>query len=862
MPTLLVSLGTSPAVVPEAFLLPGIDFDAVHVLTTASTQVEFVQEWFAAKAPGTNLTITRVAGFNDFTSEDDHFHFEEVLYRWWLLHAGDEPPYVCLSGGFKTMSAAVQKAAAVLGAVEVFHVLCNLPGPQQPKTAEEIQAALESGLLQWIRLGAESGWPQFHGISAKSYPFHETDGEGDGEGEGEGTVTSVRAPDFAFRDHLREIVERSHRIAGVWDEIGMLPFAQLATWSSSDLAWLREPLDPVADRDWVAALPKVDLHCHLGGFATEGETLLAVRKAAEVPQSLSAPLELPVIHNWPVPDSPISLQDYMKRGDANGSALLKDPGCLRRQCELLYEHLCEQNVVYAEIRCSPANYATSGRSPWTVLTEIKETFDRCHEVAASAPLGSPVEASVPLGLSSSDNPRQFLPYSDEADHIQTWRNLPHRHQPGATAFLTFRLADSLPKGRLQEWERERLTFLDRHPKPWSEEIQREYRRNFPRRLESWLDEAHGACWLRDLDIARLVESALRHFDGTRYVLDHYAILPNHVHVLVKPLPGHDLRSVVHSWKSFSAQEINKTLGRVGEVWEHESFDHLVRNWDRLEGYRKYIRENPEMAGLDGGFLVGAGVGLAADDELEADSASWKLASTAQPSRRLAATTRVNLIIIATRKESGDYRAAISRHLALAVSAAEHWTDNDECRVVGVDLAGYEDEKTRAHYFREEFTGIHRCGLALTVHAGENDEAEGIWRAVFDLNARRLGHALHLINSPELLQSVADRGIGVEMCPYANVQIKGFPLDPSIDEPGSYPLKRYLDAGIKVTVNTDNIGISCASLTDNLLLTARLCPHLTRLDILLMLRHGIDVAFLPPIQREGLRKQLESQLPRP
>ena len=80
----------------------------------------------------------------------------------------------------------------------------------------------------------------------------------------------------------------------------------------------REPLDPVADRDWVAALPKVDLHCHLGGFATEGETLLAVRKAAEEPQSLPAPLELPVIHNWPVPDSPISLQDYMKRGDANG----------------------------------------------------------------------------------------------------------------------------------------------------------------------------------------------------------------------------------------------------------------------------------------------------------------------------------------------------------------------------------------------------------------------------------------------------------------------------------------------------------------------------------------------------------------
>jgi len=306
MPTLLVSLGTSPAIVPEAFLLPGIDFDAVHVLTTAGTQVEFVQEWFAANAPCTNLTITRVAGFNDFTSEDDHFHFEEVLYRWWLFHAGEEPHYVCLSGGFKTMSAAVQKAAAILGAVEVFHVLCNLPGPQQPKTAEEIQAALDSGLIQWIRLGAESGWPQFNGISAQCYPLHETDGEG------EGAVTSVRAPDFTFRDHLREIVERSHRIAGVWDDIGILPFTQLATWSSSDLAWLREPLDPVTDRDWVATLPKVDLHCHLGGFATEGEPLVAVRAAAEVPQSLPAPVEPPATDGWPIPNSPISCQRSLK----------------------------------------------------------------------------------------------------------------------------------------------------------------------------------------------------------------------------------------------------------------------------------------------------------------------------------------------------------------------------------------------------------------------------------------------------------------------------------------------------------------------------------------------------------------------
>lgn len=133
MPTLLISLGTSPAIVPEAFLLPGVDFDTVHVLTTDSNNVgtDFVEEWFTQQAPAVHLTITRVAGFTDFTGEDDHFRFEEVLYRWWLeaslseyCRPGDSlsenggreasrhssngaevcDNYVCLAGGFKCHS--------------------------------------------------------------------------------------------------------------------------------------------------------------------------------------------------------------------------------------------------------------------------------------------------------------------------------------------------------------------------------------------------------------------------------------------------------------------------------------------------------------------------------------------------------------------------------------------------------------------------------------------------------------------------------------------------------------------------------------------------------------------------------------
>lgn len=853
MPVLLVSLGTSPAIVPEAFLLPGVEFTAVHVLTTESTSVDFILHWFAAAAPAVALTITRVARFTDFKTEREHFLFEEVLYRWWLEKCpGPEHPHVCLSGGFKTMSAAVQKAAAVLGAAEVFHVLCDLPGTQQPKTAEEIQAALADGHLHWIRLGAESGWPQLRQDQATDFPLivDSTDG----------AVCSVSAPDFAFRVRLGEIVTRSHNIAGAWDQLAALPFSILATWTGVQLDWLGQPVDPESESDkaWVADLPKIELHCHLGGFATHGDHLRQVRESADAPGNLPPPDEPALPDGWPFPNEPIGLNAYMPLGNANGSKLLKDPGCLRRQCELLHQHLCEQNILYAEIRCSPNNYTSTGRSAWDVLSEIRETFQRCmmRKVAASVPLAEPVPATVPV---ADHLPGKFLPFQKDAGYCQTWRDLPHRHQKGTTGFVTFRLADSLPASALKQWIAERDHFLAAHPKPWTAEIWTRHQRQFPEKLEAWLDRSEGNCLLRNPDCADIVRNALHYFDGSRYILDHYVIMPNHVHVLVKPLGQHTLTDILHSWKSFTAKEINKLRQATGQVWEHESFDHLVRSGKQLEKLRAYIRDNPQTAGLTQDYVTGRGLGLEVElePEPEPEPAIGTFASTTPTSGTLAAT-QINLIIIATRRDGGD-RSDISRHLALAITAAQHWTAG--CRVVGVDLAGWEKPETRAALFATDFEPVHRVGLAVTVHAGENDDAEGIWQAVFKLNARRLGHALHLMDAPDLLRAVAERRIGVEMCPFANLQIKGFQRKPGDGKP-VYPLASYLHAGVPVTVNTDNIGISAASLTDNLLLAAELCPGLTRLDILQIQAHSLAAAFLPPSDRDVLRASMESQLTTP
>ncbi|HID22932.1 MAG TPA: hypothetical protein EYP14_11110, partial [Planctomycetaceae bacterium] len=158
-------------------------------------------------------------------------------------------------------------------------------------------------------------------------------------------------------------------------------------------------------------------------------------------------------------------------------------------------------------------------------------------------------------------------------------NLPHWRQEHVTYFVTFRLADSVPQHKLRLWRRERDEWLRSHPQPHSAATRRQYLRRFTARLERWLDAGYGECLLQRPQVRAIVEQALRHSDGERYYLDEFVVMPNHVHVLVTPRPGHSLSKIVQSWKSFTAHVINNLLGRRGALWQKEYFDHIVRNPD-------------------------------------------------------------------------------------------------------------------------------------------------------------------------------------------------------------------------------------------------------------------------------------------
>ncbi|MCC7479631.1 transposase [bacterium] len=166
------------------------------------------------------------------------------------------------------------------------------------------------------------------------------------------------------------------------------------------------------------------------------------------------------------------------------------------------------------------------------------------------------------------------------------RDLPHWDQPGLTQMLTFRLADSLPKQVQQRLEREAAAF------PEAERNARLHRL-----MDDFLDTGHGSCVLRHPEIAALVQQALFHFHGKRYLLLAWVVMPNHVHALVRALPGYSLADIVKTWKAWTAVRINKILGRQGQVWQREYFDRFIRDDEHLERVVNYIHFNPVKAGL-------------------------------------------------------------------------------------------------------------------------------------------------------------------------------------------------------------------------------------------------------------------------
>jgi putative transposase len=158
--------------------------------------------------------------------------------------------------------------------------------------------------------------------------------------------------------------------------------------------------------------------------------------------------------------------------------------------------------------------------------------------------------------------------------------LPHFDAGATVQTVTFRLADSVPRIVLKQLAASTADKMKRFG-----------------RIEAVMDRGAGAAILRDSRCALIVENALQYFQGERYRLLAWVIMPNHVHVLIEQKQGSRLDAVVHSWKSFTAKRINAVRGKHGAVWAREYYDRYVRDAAHFENAFAYVRNNPVKAGL-------------------------------------------------------------------------------------------------------------------------------------------------------------------------------------------------------------------------------------------------------------------------
>jgi type I restriction enzyme R subunit len=181
----------------------------------------------------------------------------------------------------------------------------------------------------------------------------------------------------------------------------------------------------------------------------------------------------------------------------------------------------------------------------------------------------------------------------EEDIAKTWHNLPHWQQNNAWIFVTYRLADSLPEAKLKVWQEEKDRWLNFYPKPWTPSQEREYHRRFSDRVNNWLDQGYGSCLLARPDLSEIVANAFHHFDGERYLMNSFVVMPNHVHLLFSPHENHLLPDLLHTWKRFTAREINKRLDQKGPLWQADYWDRLIRSKEHFDWVRDYIIRNPK-----------------------------------------------------------------------------------------------------------------------------------------------------------------------------------------------------------------------------------------------------------------------------
>ena len=234
------------------------------------------------------------------------------------------------------------------------------------------------------------------------------------------------------------------------------------------------------------------------------------------------------------------------------------------------------------------------RRRWYLVGNIRSTGSQPvpHRGTGTLPVYITQGGTGTLPVSVTQGDTGTLPVTPEIkDWHRRFHSVPHRENK-ALQSITFRLYDSLPKEVIEEIKL-KLDINEDDDSYDSIQYQR-----LRQKISEYEDAGYGQCFLRDERIAAIMQDTLRHFDGERYQLICWCIMPNHVHVLIEVNEGWSLSRIMHGWRSYTAKEANRILGRTGKFWMEEYYDRYIRDDNHLQKTINYILNNPANAGLD------------------------------------------------------------------------------------------------------------------------------------------------------------------------------------------------------------------------------------------------------------------------
>ena len=342
-------------------------------------------------------------------------------------------------------------------------------------------------------------------------------------------------------------------------------------------------------KNWIGRSEGAEVNFQLDGhtvtvFTTRPDTLFGATYMVLAP-------EHPFVPEITSADQKAAVEAYQK---ACSSKSDMDRGDLNKDKSGIFTGAFATNPVNGEpIPVWIADYVMMGYGTGAIMA-VPAHDERDWEFAKRFDL--PIRQVVERGRGVSP----VLPDPKLSTHIpisKSRRNLPHWQQDDSYYFLTWCLADSLPAAKLKELLEKKSQWQQANPEPLDAEREKEFHALFSGKIEEWLDAGEGSCILKDSALRRIVDDALHHFDGERYALIASAVMPNHVHVVIRLFTGENLSDVLHSWKSFTAKQINRATGNTGTVWQDESFDRIVRSSAHLETLISYVEENPLKAKL-------------------------------------------------------------------------------------------------------------------------------------------------------------------------------------------------------------------------------------------------------------------------